>query len=169
MKTITYYLAILIITSSCAMLKRTSTAIDQERLTSIQDSKKTTDTDLDSLVRKDYLSLNKISDQSSYQIKLWPKGQIVYHSMDSFEGEFDSIRMSGSFQKKSNLATISSNESKLKKEQYTTVTDYAELKTDRKTKVKKSMPDYLAIIVVSVLLFIAAFLVLKYVKKKIRS
>jgi len=95
MKTFKYYLIIIVVASSCAMLKRTSTTVDQEHLTSILGSAKITDIDLDSAVRKDYLSWDKISDQSSYHIKLWPKGQIIYHSMDSFAGEFDSISMSG--------------------------------------------------------------------------
>jgi len=168
MKTINYYLIILVTASSCSMLKRTSTEINKESLTAIQDSKKTESTVIDSVARQDYLSVNKISDQSSYQLKLWPKGKIIYHSMDSFEGEFDSITMSGSLHKKIDNATISSADSRLKKEKLTVAKEYSKFKSAEKSKAKKSVPDYLLIIVVSVLLLAGAMLLIKYFKKRVR-
>jgi hypothetical protein len=169
MKNIKYYLIIIVMASSCSMFKRTSTEINKESLTSIRDFKKNTNTSLDSIVSENYLSLNKNSDQSAYQIKLWPKGQIVYHSMDSFEGEFDSIKISGNLNKQGVDATVSSKNNSLKKGNNTLVSEYAELKTDRKIKTKKRVPDIIAIIILSISLSIGAFFIIKYLKKKVRS
>jgi ABC-type Fe3+-siderophore transport system permease subunit len=169
MKRIIFYLIIIVMASSCSMFKRSSTEINKESLTSTRDFKKNTNTSLDSIASENYLSLNKISDQSAYQIKLWPKGQIVYHSMDNFEGEFDSIKISGNLNKHGIDATVSSKNNSLKKAKTALVSEYAELKTDRKIKTKQRVPDIIAMIILVISLSISTFLIIKYLKKKVRS
>ena len=70
--------------------------------------------------------------------------------------------------KKIDNATISSADSRLKKEKLTVAKEYSKFKSAEKSKAKKSVPDYLLIIVVSVLLLAGAMLLIKYFKKRVR-
>jgi len=158
----------LLIISGCAMLKRTSTETDKENLTAVQDIKSSSASTLDSTAQQEYLSLSKLSDQSSYQIRMWPKGKIIYHSTESFEGEFDSIKMTGTLKRREHIATVSGNSSKLKKDQQLVSEQHNVLKANRKTKLKKKFPDYLVITIIAVLFLFGLYFILKKIRNRVR-
>lgn len=52
------------------------------------------------------LGVDKDSAAGNYQVKIWPKGSFTISSGNGFEGEADSVQISGDFQRVENRAAV---------------------------------------------------------------
>jgi hypothetical protein len=111
-----------------------------------------------------YLVFNTDSASSAYLINLWPKGKMSFNSATGFEGEFDSIQMRGSTKNIAQSNKIVRNSSDEQHDKIVDVKLENSEKTDLKTIEKSSNPNYLVICMLTGLLLIGIYFLLKRIK-----
>lgn len=159
---LTYCLLLtVLLCSGCALLQRTTKNSEETKLQLNANSHVKTLTDSASSRDSVHLTLSRNAEFGQYSVRLWPKGKISYSPGLGFTGDFDSLQVTGAYQKKSAEA----NKTQLKRADKTHLekaeTQHQTLKkSDNNVSVRK-VTDWKLIFAI---LIFAAF-VLRFVKK----
>lgn len=164
MKGMSHFLMLVLLVCSCSLFKRTTTNTEKDNLKFQKQSKGKTVEDLTKTNNFQYLTFSRDSVQSAYRIQLWPKGRLIFKGPEGFEGEFDSVLMTGYLQKLnagSEILNVNTHENKSK------VADLKEdilMKAEDEKQVKQTIPDYYWIISCLLIVFTGGFLLFKQFK-----
>jgi uncharacterized protein YceK len=157
MKQIWMYFLLLALLSSCGMLQRTTTATEKFESSAEGSTIAKEVAELEHSKDLELLQLEKDSAEMDYHLQLWPKGKLFFSADRGFEGEFDSVKVSGKVKKISNR-TEHSTAKEGKKGNYNSVLKQESTNsTASSTKEKQSFPEYYWIVAIAFCLVITIF------------
>lgn len=135
-------LLLLTLCIGCALFKRTTTTTNQARYDADQQTNLKTAAETERTKNAKYLKFEKDTTNAAYRIQFWPKGRLIFSSREGFEGEFDSILMTGYLQKSASSTVKSDVKEQQKERAEANLNHNSALNMTSKTKVKQSFPDY---------------------------
>jgi hypothetical protein len=151
--------------SGCALLQRTTKNSEETKFKLNANSHVKTLTDSASSRDSVHLTLSRNSEIGTYSVRLWPKGKISYSPKLGFTGNFDSLQVTGAYQKKSTAADKTQLKQADKTHQEKEESQHESLKKSGNRVSVKKVTDW--ILVFAALIF-AAF-ALRFVKKRFFS
>jgi hypothetical protein len=143
---------------SCSLFKRSystkeaSESVVRNNQTIQQDEQSDYTKQLEKVVQQ------KDSSQSDYQLRLWPKGKLTFSAANGFEGEFDSVFISGRSDRRAQRTSSANYSSSARHDRSLNFKADSTVKEVLKKADKRSTPDYIWIMVVLGILLIAAFI-----------
>ena len=165
MRALWIYYVFLVFIYGCSLFRQTTTSTDEASFNAAQLIKIKAAGEHEQSSTTQTLRLEKDSANAFYNVRLWPKGKLLFSPENGFNGEFDSVQMTGYSNKLSEKADHST-VNKVQRENY--IVDMRKKFNQNSAafhQVKKSFPGYFWIVAGLVLMVIVVFWVRKAINQ----
>lgn len=154
-------IGVVLLLSSCGLLGHSTVAKEESRNTVMDQSSLKSKTENQHWKDIKVNSLEQDSLKAAYSFRLWPKGKFVFSPDHGFEGDFDSVYMTGMI----NKATVVSSQARLRQQDKSKKDSDLQLKIETasltKQEQKKNFPVSPFLLVGIILIIIVAFWLFK--------